>query len=92
MFYKATEKVANLFDDDSTIVSKAKFEAKHGKGPKIITPKQVLQRLTIALALVKAGKTPENLLNEIRQIICFLYQAKQITKKVYNNITSFINL
>ena len=58
MFYKATEKVANLFDDDSTIVSKAKFEAKHGKGPKIITPKQVLQRLTIALALVKAGKTP----------------------------------
>ena len=35
MFYKATEKVANLFDDDITIVSKAKFEGKHGKGLKI---------------------------------------------------------
>ena len=51
----------------------------------------MLQRLTIALAQVKAGKTTENVLNEIRQIIYSLYQAKQITKKVYNN-TSFIKL
>ena len=52
----------------------------------------MLQRLTIALAQVKAGKTTENVLNEIRQIIYSLYQAKQITKKVYNNIMSFIKL
>ena len=51
----------------------------------------MLQRLTIALAQVKAGKTTENVLNEIRQIIYSLYQAKQITKKVYNNM-SFIKL
>ena len=46
----------------------------------------MLQRLTIALAQVKTGKVSENLLNEIRQIMYFLYRAKEITKKVYNNI------
>ena len=53
---------------------------------KILSPKQMLQKLQIALALVKASNTSENLLNEIRQIIYSLYQAKVITKKVYNNI------
>ena len=41
----------------------------------------MLQRLPIVLAQVKADITSENLLNEIRQIIYFLYQAKEITKK-----------
>ena len=44
------------------------------------------QRLAIALAQVKADSTSENLLNEIRQMIYSLYQAKKITKKVYNNM------
>ena len=46
----------------------------------------MLQRLPIALAKVKAGNNLENLLNEIRQIIYSLYQSKEITKKVYNNL------
>ena len=53
---------------------------------KILTPKQMLQRLPIALAQIKAGNNSENLLNEIRQIIYSLYQAKEITRKVYNNL------
>ena len=53
---------------------------------KISTPKQMLQRLPIALAQVKVGNNSQNLLNEIRQIIYSLYQSKVITKKVYNNI------
>ena len=53
---------------------------------KILTPKQMLQTLPTALAQVKAGNTSENLLNEIRQTIYSLYRAKEITKKVYNNI------
>ena len=57
-----------------------------GTGLKILTPKQVLQRLSIALAQVKAGNNSENLLNEIRQIVYSLYQSKEITKKVYNNL------
>ena len=51
-----------------------------------------LQRLSIALAQVKACNTSENLLNEIRHIICSLYRAKEITKKVYNNVMNSINL
>ena len=54
------------------------------------TPKQMLQRLPTALAQVKAGSTSENLLNEIRQIRYSLYQAKEITKKVCNNIMNSI--
>ena len=53
---------------------------------KILTPKQMLQRLPIAFAQVKAGNNSESLLNEIGQIVYSLYQSKQITKKVYNNI------
>ena len=61
-----------------------------GKGLKILTPKQMLQRLPIALAQVKAGNNSENVLNEIRQIVYSLYQSKQITKKVCNNIIKSI--
>ena len=50
----------------------------------------MLQRLPIVLAQVKAGNTSENLLNEIRQIAYSLYGAKEITKKVYNNIIKSI--
>ena len=46
----------------------------------------MLQRLPIALAQIKAGINSENLLNGIRQIVYFLYQTKEIIKKVYNNI------
>ena len=50
----------------------------------------MLQRLPIALAQVKAGNNSEHLLNEIRQIDYSLYQSKEITKKVYNNIIKSI--
>ena len=46
----------------------------------------MLQRFPIVLAQVKAGNNSEDLLNEIRQIVYSLYQLKEITKKVYNNI------
>ena len=92
IFYNAKEKVIPLFDDHTTIVSKANHEAKNGKRLKILTPEQMLQRLSMVLAQVKAGNASENLLNEIRKIIYSLYRAKQITKKVYNNIMNSIKL
>ena len=52
----------------------------------------MLQRLPIALAQVKAYNTSKNLLNEISQIIYSLYQTKEITKKVYNNIMNSIKI
>ena len=57
-------------------------ENKNGKGLKILTPKQILQRLPIAPAQVKEGNTSENLLNAIKEIMYFLYREKEITKKV----------
>ena len=57
-----------------------------GTGLKILTPNQILKRLPIALAQIKAGSNSESLLNEIRQIAYSLYRSKEITKKVYNNI------
>ena len=62
------------------MLSDANYNAKQnetkGKRLKVLTPKQMLQRLPIALAQVKAGNNSQNLLNEIRQIIYSLYQLK----------------
>ena len=85
--YKSREEVINFLE---TILNR-KNETE-GKGLKIITPKQMLQRLPIALAQVKAGNNSENLLNEIRQIVYSLYQSTQITKEAYNTIIKFINV
>ena len=92
--YNSREEVINFFRDYIEILSDANYDAKQneteGKGLKILTPKQMLQRLPIALAQVKAGNNSESLLNEIRQIVYSLCQSKQITKKVYNNIIKSI--
>ena len=68
------------------MLSDANYDAKQNENQrtpvKILSPKQILQRLTIALEQILAGNNSENLLNEIRQIFYSLYQSKQITKKV----------
>ena len=61
-----------------------------GEGLKILTPNQMLKRLPIALAQIKAGNNSESLLNEIRQIAYYLYRSKKITKMLYNNIINSI--
>ena len=52
----------------------------------------MLQRLPKALAQVNSGDNSENLLNEIRQIVHSVYQSKEITVKVYNNIIKSVQL
>ena len=90
------EEVINFFTDYGKIVLDVAYKSKENKtkgtGIKILTPKRMLQRLPIALGQVKAGNNSESLLNEIRQIVYSLYQSKQITKKVYNNIIKSINI
>ena len=68
------------------------YSKQEGTGLKILTPKQILQRLAIALAQIKVGNNSQSLLNEIRQIVYSLYQSKEITKKVYNNIVKSIKV
>ena len=53
----------------------------HGTRLKRLTTKQIFQRLPIALPQVKAYNNSENLLNEIRQIVYFLYQSNKLLKK-----------
>ena len=95
-FYKSREDVIKFFRDYTEMLSDASYNARKnetkGKGLKILTPEQMLQRLPIALVQVKAGNNSESLLNEIRQIVCSFYQSKQITKKVYNSIIESINV
>ena len=52
------------------------YQRNKGTELKILTPKQMLEILPTALAQVKAGNNSKNSLTEIRQIFCFLYQAK----------------
>ena len=93
--YKTRQKIIDLLNDNLRIRSESIYKSKQnetkGTGLKILTPKQMFQRLPVALAKVKAGNNSESLLNEIRQIVYSLYQSKQITKKVYNNIIKSIN-
>ena len=87
-FYEAREMVLNGFKSKIFLIKSTGtglFNTDNSK-LKILTPKQMLQRLPIALAQVKASNNSENLLNEIKQIIYSLYQSKEITKKVYNNL------
>ena len=74
------------------MVYEAKIRATKVTGLKILTPKQMLQRLPIALGHVKAGNNSESSSNEIRQIIYYLCQSKEITKKVCNTIIKSIQL
>ena len=71
------------------MMSKAKHEV---TGLKTLTSKQIHQRLPIALPLVKGDNTSENLLNEIRKIVYSMYQSKEITNKVHNNIIKSIQI
>ena len=67
-------------------------KAAYGKELKILTPKQMLPRLPITLAQVKAGNISENLLKEIRQIKYYYYREKDITKIIYSNIINSIKV
>ena len=77
--FNAREKAIKFIEDYGSMVLEARRLAKEqeGKGAnemlKILTPNQMLKRLTIALAQVKAGNNSESLLNEIRQIVYSLY-------------------
>ena len=92
MLFNGRNGAIKFYDDYSSMILKAKqMAAEQGRTRlKILTPKQMLLKLSIVLAQVKAGNNSESLLNEIRQIVYSLYQSKQFTKKVYNEIIESI--
>ena len=90
ILFNARDNAIKFIEDYSSLILEAKKLAreKEGTGLKILTPNQMLKRLPIALAQIKAGNNSESLLNEIRQIAYSLYRSKEINKKVYNIIKS----
>ena len=94
MLYNAREEAIKFIEDYGSMILEAKRLAREqeGIGLKILTPNQMLKRLPIVLAQVKAGNNSESLLNEIRQIVYSLNRSKKITKKVYNNIINSIKV
>ena len=61
-----------------------------GEGLKILTPDQMLSRLSITLAQLKAGNNSEKLIIEIRQLLYSLYSSKKLSKKIYSHLISTI--
>ena len=78
LLYESREAIIKLFNDYSSIVSEAKYKAKHEETLKILTLKQMVQGLPIAFTQVKAGNISEILLNEIIQIIYSLCREKEV--------------
>ena len=86
---KETEKPSEIIDVVEEIIEFNK-KKQGGKGLKILTPDQMLSRLPINLAQLKARNNSQKLKNEIRQLLYFLYRSKQLTKQLYNNLINII--
>ena len=83
--FNARNNAIKFIEDYGSMILEAKKLAREqeGTGLKRLTPKQMLKRLPIALAQIKAGNNSERLLNEIRQLAYSLHRSKEITKKKY---------
>ena len=78
---------------DTTDMTESESEEsaeQRGQGQKILTPNQLLSRLPITLAQLKAGNNSEKLINEIRQLLYSLYRSKKLTKTIYNHLINTI--
>ena len=91
-FFDWREKIIDFFRNYSFILSEAKYKAKYWRGLKMLSLKQMLQRLPIALAQVKVGNPSESLLNELRQIIYCLCWTKEIAKKVCKSMQGMLRV
>ena len=72
------------------IVERILYFNQSGEGLKILTPNQMLSRLPITLAQLKAGNNSEKLKNEIRQLLYSLYRSKKLTKQLYKSLIDII--
>ena len=99
---KLKDEIKEMSDDEKKIeepdkilkiieeILKFNIQYQEGKGLKILTPNQMLSRLPITLAQLKAGNNSEKLKNEIRQLLYSLYRSRNMTKQVYNNLIKYI--
>ena len=85
---KKKQKILKI--DEEILNFNNKIQKQQGSGLKILPPNQMLSRLSIILAQLKAGNNSEKFENEIGQLLYFLYRSKNMTKQVYNNLIKFI--
>ena len=84
-YVKKLKFIVNLFNPQSDSDT-----SKKGKGLKILTSQQMLNRLPMLLAQIQAGNNLIKLKNEIRQILYSLYRSKARTKTVFNKLIKSI--
>ena len=84
---KLKEEIINIVEH---ILYFNQLEQQKGEGLKILTPNQMLSRLPITLAQLKAGNNSEKLKNEIRQLLYSLYRSKKLTKQLYKSLIDII--
>ena len=85
-YAKGLEDIADLYN-----IKSGSDTSKKGEGLKILTNKQMLNRLPILLAQIEAGNNSIKLKKEARQILYSLYRSKVLTKSVYNNLIKSIH-
>ena len=83
------EESEKIFDIVETILE-LNSKSKLGLGLKNLTPDQMLSRLPITLAELKAGNNSEKLKNEIKQLLYSVYRSKKITKQLYKSLIDII--
>ena len=82
--------VSYSHSDSKQECSDSEFSDTEGGGLKLFTPNQMLSRLPITLAQLKAGNNSEKLKNEIRQLLYSLYRSKKLTKQLYKSLIDII--
>ena len=85
-YAKSLKDIVDLYNSKS-----GSDTSKKGQGLKILTNKQMLNRLPILLAQIQAGNNSKSLKNELRQMLYSLYRSKVLTKTVYNNLIKSIH-
>ena len=99
VFKEKSDREKQEFDEQSNNTDIPELESKESVeqnkmqrevGIKILTPDQVLSRLPITLAKLKAGDNSQKLINEIRQLLYSLYRSKKLTKTIYNHLINAI--
>ena len=83
--FKLNEEIINIAEH---ILYFNQLEQQQGSGLKVPTPNQMLSRLLITLAQLKAGNNYEKLKNEIRQLLYSLHRSKKITKQLYKSLVN----
>ena len=87
---KKIEKPNEIVDAVGEIIDYNEEQSQGGYGSKILIPEQMLSRLPISLAQLKAGNNSEKLKNEIRQLLYSLYRSKTLSKTIYEHLINAI--